>query len=287
MAIRSKNFYVGKNSKIEKDVEILCPDFRIGNNVYIGKGSKISCRNLEVGNDTFIQGDVLIEGALNNLETKVKIGNGNLICQGTRINCNYPVVIGNNVGIGQNVRIWTHGYFLDRLKGYPYNVGKVRIGNNVWLIEGSVVMPGVTIGNDIIIGTNSLVDKDIPSGCFAVGQPVKIKREKIYPKEVSYEDKTKIIKQVVSEYAPIMEAKGFSKDIGVEDLKIYFDRNGKTPAIFNCRTMRIKGNLDGYGEDFRDYLRRNSIRFFNGTPFKSILFPDFRELMEENIDGKK
>jgi len=279
--IKSSNMEIGNYVNIHPDVEILCPNLKIGNNVYIGKGSKISCEYLEIGDDNFFQGDVWIEGALDSLENRVKIGSRNLICQGTRINSNYSVEIGSHVGIGQNVRIWSHGYFLDRLKGYPYNNGPIKIGNNVWLTEGSVVLPNTTIGNDVIIANNTLINKDIPSGCFAAGQPVEIKKENIYPINLSYTEKRRIIEDVVEKYIPLMEKKGFKRNLDVDGLKIYFDKRGDNEVIFDCNNMRFKGNIDKYGEDFRDHLRRNSIKFFNGTPFKSILPLSFRELMEE------
>ncbi len=274
--VRILNLRAGNYVNIADDVEIDCLDLVLGDNVYIGKGSRISCRSLEVGNDNFLQGDVWIEGCRDNLETRVEIGNENLICKGTRINCNLPVKIGSDVGIGQNVRIWTHGYFMDRLSGYPYNTGKVEIGNHVWLIEGSIVLPNVNMGNDIIIGTNSLVNKDIPSGCFAAGNPVRILKEDIYPIELSYEEKVGIIEQVVSEYKPIMDSKGFLKEVTTAGLKIHFGKYHQ--VTFNCETMSIEGNLDEHSEDFRDYLRRNSIKFFNGTPFRSIMPLDFQTL---------
>jgi len=271
----------GNYVQISDDVEILCPNLSLGNNVFIGKGTQIKCRSLEIGSDTFIQGDVLIEGALNNLETRVKIGREGLICTGTRINCNYPVNIGNHVGIGQNVRIWTHGYFLHRLKGGPYNVGSVKIGDDVWLIEGSVVMPGIEIGNHAIIGTNSIVNKNVPPGSFAAGQPIKIIKENVYPIKLPKEKQERIVEGVVREYFPIMESKRFHKDIHVDGLKIYFDYDGENPIVFDCETKEMRGALDKFGEDFRDHLRRNSIKFFNGTPFKSIMLPEFKKLIEE------
>lgn len=271
----------GNYVQISDDVEILCPNLSLGNNVFIGKGTQIKCRSLEIGSDTFIQGDVLIEGALNNLETRVKIGREGLICTGTRINCNYPVNIGNHVGIGQNVRIWTHGYFLHRLKGGPYNVGSVKIGDDVWLIEGSVVMPGIEIGNHAIIGTNSLVNKDVPPRSFVAGQPAKVIKEKVYPIEIPREKQERILEKIVSKYKPIMRAKGFHKEIQIDGLKIHFDFEGKHPLVFDCETIKMRGSPDEFGEDFRDYLRRNSVKFFNGTPFKSIMLPEFKKLIEE------
>ena len=51
--------------------------------------------------------------------------------------------------------------------------GPIRVGNNVFLGHGVIVLPGVTIGDDVVIGAGPIVTKDIPSNCVAVGVPAK------------------------------------------------------------------------------------------------------------------
>lgn len=82
--------------------------------------------------------------------------------------------IGDNCGIGADVMIWTHGAWLDITQGFPSDFGPVKIGDNVWLPARSIVLPNVTIGNDVVIGTNSLVNRSLPSGCLAAGLPCKV-----------------------------------------------------------------------------------------------------------------
>lgn len=55
-----------------------------------------------------------------------------------------------------------------------YIMAPVKIGKNVWLAEGVIVMPGVTIGDGCVIGAHSVVNKDIPAGCMAVGSPARV-----------------------------------------------------------------------------------------------------------------
>ena len=54
--------------------------------------------------------------------------------------------------------IWTHGAWLDITKGFPSEFG-VKIGKNVWLPARSVVLPNVTIGDNVVVGINSIVNK--------------------------------------------------------------------------------------------------------------------------------
>lgn len=55
-----------------------------------------------------------------------------------------------------------------------YITAPVKIGKNVWLGEGCIVMPGVTIGDGAVIGAHSIVNKSIPPASVAVGAPAKV-----------------------------------------------------------------------------------------------------------------
>ncbi len=59
----------------------------------------------------------------------------------------------------------------------PYHIRDVRIGKNAHIGMGSIIMPGVTIGDGAIIGAGSLVTKDIPPYCLAIGHPAKVIKE--------------------------------------------------------------------------------------------------------------
>ena len=89
------------------------------------------------------------------------------------------VTIGKNVMIAPNVSIYTAGHPIhpdSRNSGYEYGI-EVTIGDNVW-IGGSVVdNPGVHIGNNVVIGSGSVVTKDIPDNYIAVGNPCRLIRE--------------------------------------------------------------------------------------------------------------
>ncbi|WP_210444461.1 sugar O-acetyltransferase, partial [Vibrio crassostreae] len=89
------------------------------------------------------------------------------------------VFIGDNVMIAPNVTIATGTHPISpelRLKAAQFNV-PVRIGNNVWLGAHTVVLPGVTIGENSVIGAGSIVTKDIPANVVAVGNPCRVVRE--------------------------------------------------------------------------------------------------------------
>ena len=89
------------------------------------------------------------------------------------------ITIGNNVFIAPNVCIITEEHAMDveqRIQGLEYT-HPVTIGDNVWICAGALVLPGVTIGEGSVIGAGSVVTKDIPAHCLAVGNPCKVIRK--------------------------------------------------------------------------------------------------------------
>ena len=89
------------------------------------------------------------------------------------------IYVGDYTMLGPNVVLATAGHpLLPELRplAYQYNM-PVLIGKNCWLGAGVIVLPGVTIGDNSVIGAGSVVTKDIPSNVVAVGNPCKVLRE--------------------------------------------------------------------------------------------------------------
>lgn len=89
------------------------------------------------------------------------------------------IYVGDYTMFGPNVVIATGGHPLLpelREKGYQYNA-PVRIGRNCWLGACVIIVPGITIGDNVVIGAGSVVTKDIPSNVLAVGNPCRVLRE--------------------------------------------------------------------------------------------------------------
>jgi maltose O-acetyltransferase len=120
----------------------------------------------------------------------ISIGNNviiNINC--TFVDCN-RIEIGNNVLIASNVQIYTATHSVDvneRLVAdwsnnseIPYfrtYAMPVKIEDNVWIGGGAIILPGVTIGKNSVIGAGSIVNKTIPENCVAVGNPCRVIRE--------------------------------------------------------------------------------------------------------------
>ena len=89
------------------------------------------------------------------------------------------IYIGDSVMLGPNVVLATAGHPVDpELRRLVYQFNQpIHIGNNVWIGAGVIVLPGVTIGDNSVVGAGSVVTKDIPANVVAVGNPCRILRE--------------------------------------------------------------------------------------------------------------
>jgi maltose O-acetyltransferase len=85
----------------------------------------------------------------------------------------FHISIGNNVALGPEVYILAHDSIMHRFIGYG-NVANVKIGDDVTISTRAVILPGVTIGNRVMIGAGAVVTKDIPENSIAVGNPAKV-----------------------------------------------------------------------------------------------------------------
>lgn len=108
------------------------------------------------------------------------------------MNCTFvddrPIRIGNRVLIASNVQIYTashpvlpqerlpSGWKERRSTFFRTWARPVEVGDNVWIGGGSILLPGVTIGENSVIGAGSVVTRPIPANCVAVGNPCRVIR---------------------------------------------------------------------------------------------------------------
>ncbi len=94
------------------------------------------------------------------------------------------IKVGVNSIIGYNTTILAHEYLIDE-----YRIGDVIIGDHVLIGANTTILPGVEIGDGAIVSAATLVNRDIPPGVFAGGNPVKI----IFTKEQMAERKQRVV----------------------------------------------------------------------------------------------
>lgn len=103
------------------------------------------------------------------------------------------VTFGSHIFLGPNCAFYTAGHPLDveqRNNWLQYSY-PITVGDNVWIGGNTVVLAGVNIGSDTVIGAGSVVTKDIPSGVVAAGNPCRVLREITDADRIKYETRQK------------------------------------------------------------------------------------------------
>lgn len=124
----------------------------------------------------------------------------NVYCNfGTTMVDDTHIYVGDYTMFGPNVTVATAGHpILPELREqlYQYNA-PVHIGKNCWIGAGAIILPGVTVGDNVVIGAGSVVTKDLPNNVVAVGNPCKILRKvNEHDREYYFKDK-KMPKELV------------------------------------------------------------------------------------------
>ncbi|MFT4034174.1 MAG: DapH/DapD/GlmU-related protein [Patulibacter sp.] len=140
----------------------------------VGPGTSIDIRDtgsLRLGANVVARRDATfaIRGSL-------AIGDDVFLGRGVLISCFHEVTIGIGVRFGERVSIHDENHVFEPLDAVDarrsaYDVAPVTIGPRAWLGANVVVLPGVTIGADSVVGAGSVVTKDLSSGVLAAGVP--------------------------------------------------------------------------------------------------------------------
>jgi acetyltransferase-like isoleucine patch superfamily enzyme len=169
------------------------------------------------------------------------------------------VTIGNNVDINKNFQIMTHdfasGVFRVVYGDFLNSSGKVTIGNNIYFGTDVIVLKGVTIGDNCIIGAGSIVNRDIPSNSVATGTPCRVvcSLQEYYNKR-----KQKCVGEAF-EYAKSIQER-FNRKPVVEDFWEEFPLFVDVDNINDYPMLPIKKQLD---KGYNNWLKTHK-KMFNG-----------------------
>lgn len=107
---------------------------------------------------------------------RLEIGSGVFINYGASLSAHRLVQIGDNCQIGSYACLMDNDYHGVENRAEPGDSKPIVLGRNVWLGVRVIVLKGVTIGNNAVVGAGSVVTKDIPPDCLAVGVPARVVR---------------------------------------------------------------------------------------------------------------
>ena len=145
-------------------------------------------------------------------ERGIKIGNNcHIYTNAIDLDHGYLIEIGNDVTIS-HAEIQAHDGSTKKMLGYS-KVGRVVIGNNVFIGTKAIILPGVRIGSNVVVGAGAVVSQDIPDNSICAGNPAKVigtyndfrrKNEELFKKSLvqknSVRAKTKLEKQQMIDY---------------------------------------------------------------------------------------
>lgn len=274
VSISAKSIEIADSVIFHDDISINCRgSLKIGHHGIIGSGARIQCNDLSIGHWFFLcEGLEIGSGGCNSKEANVEIGNYVGIFERVLINPSSQISIGDNCGIGREVQIWTHGAWLDPIAGFPSDFGPVSIGENVWLPARSIVLPNSSIGDNCVIGINSIINKSIPPGSFAAGCPVKLIRADAYPAPLGASERSLLIQNIIDEWQIQFTHKVPDVTYAVELVDGYKIRLSISTEVttFDCVLKTVEGATTSYSEDMRDYLRRRGIKIYTDDFFRSV-----------------
>jgi acetyltransferase-like isoleucine patch superfamily enzyme len=193
-----KDVEIGNDSSVGFFTIIRAKKIKIGRYVKIGAFSAIDTELFSIDDDARINEQVYI-GGMKTPESALIMGKRTIIMQASYINPTKPIVIGDDSGIGGHCLLFTHGSWSSVLDGYPVKFEPITIGKKVWLPWRVFVMPGVNIGDGVVVGADSLINKDIPANSLVAGSPAKILKSN-FPDTLSSIESKKIIDDIFFEF---------------------------------------------------------------------------------------
>jgi acetyltransferase-like isoleucine patch superfamily enzyme len=251
---------IGNNVKIESNVRIGLltiirgDEIKIERFATIGSFTVIDSGKVRIGEDARINEQVII-GGMKTPQSSFDLGKRTIIMEYSFINTTMPVQIGDDSGIGGHCLLFTHGSWLSQLEGFPVTFKPITIGKSVWLPWRVFIMPGVTIGDKVVVGANSLISKSVEPNCLVAGSPAKVIKEN-YPTPIQDDQKVLIFSTFIEEFIDYLKFNGikttkseneFGLTVNDDNNKIHFslflflnnfDENiqqfkGDTLVIFN------------------------------------------------------
>lgn len=285
-------FALGTASRIEGAVSITCRSFQAGKLFYFGHHSSVGY------------------GGTTAATAHVRIGERVALGPHSILNANMPIELGDQVGSGCYLAVWTHGFhFGHRLTdGFDATFQGVRVGANVWLGFHVTLLPGVSIGPDTIVAGGALVARDLPASVLAGGVPAKpLKPLELRP--VPEREMLRKVEALLDEWCTELTWKGTTCErrgrrevvvdatrvlvlgegeeasTGGEDELVVLTLDGRpglhspNTVIFELRTGELHGNPSAVAHDLRDHLRRHALPCGDDQTFRSLASTPFARLM--------
>lgn len=268
--IKSGRFSAGADFRCGENVVIdVADDVILGDRVVLGDNTYLCGRSVKIGDDFFGYshwGKRLEVGLGRRSEEDAILTVG---CRCTlhdnKIDLARRVIIGHDVGLSPEVTIYTHGYWMSCLEGFPCRFAPVQIDNGVIVGYRSTILPGVCVEHYAVIGAGSVVTKNVYTRQIWAGNPAQFVRNVERP--VSDGEKNELVDEILSDYIQSCTYRGIHTE-GFDLL------SQGTVEIYGCRfhlwSCQIVGKEDERTDDFRWHLFTRGIRIYTKRPFTKL-----------------
>ena len=251
--IKAKDIEIGEDVIFGDNINIeINGTFKIGDYSKLGDNVHIRGNNVHFGDHLYHSSGLRVGGGgSGGPNANLTIGDRCTI-HNNFLNVCEPIEIGNDVGLSQEVSLITHGYWGSVLEGYPRKFEGIVIGDNCILGYRTTVLPGVKIGEGVVVGACSVVTQTYIGGhSIFAGNPAKFIKAIEEPSE---EGKISSLLGILWDYSsegfevkyPLVHYKGFS---------------------FRVDTSEYYGKETEETDHLRDYLRKWGIRIYTKRPF--------------------
>lgn len=205
-----KNVEIGDHTQLGFLTIIRGTTIKLGAHVTIGSTTILDTPHIEIGEGTRINEQVFV-GGLQFPDSRLTVGRNCQIMQMSFINPARSITIGDDSGVGGHSLIFGHTSWLSQFEGYPVEFKDIEIGKSVSLAWRVFVLPGTRIGDGAVIGACSLVTREIPPRCLAIGFPARVVAQAPeFPKELDAEQKREILRNIVAEMARFFSLSGLT-----------------------------------------------------------------------------
>ncbi|WP_435593533.1 hypothetical protein [Nocardia sp. bgisy118] len=296
--LAADSFVLGAASRIEGRVSIVCRSFRAGKLFYFGHDSSVG------------YGGTTASSAHVRIGDRVALGPHNIL------NANLPIELGDQVGSGCYLSVWTHGFhFGHRLSdGFQATFEGVRIEPNVWLGFHVSVLPGVTIGANTILAAGAVAARDLPADVLAGGVPARplrpivarrlddrelrelvmdlldswcdeltwkgVEYHRTGPGEISVRTTRVQVRDAEYEPSDFLGEKDFDELVLLSlDDRLEAPRTDEGTVVFQLRTGHLLGSLSLIAHDLRDFLRRHALPCGDEETFRGLPSAPFARLI--------
>ncbi len=235
--------------------------FEVGERSHIGPNTIIRGNNIRFGADVYVSGGLVVGGGGNEEPTANFSAGNRCVLHDNFINVCERVTMGDDVGLSPGVAIITHGFWNNVLQGHPRKVAPVIIEDGVIVGFRSILLPGVVIGRESVIGAGSVVAKPIEARWIAGGNPCRPLKQIVPP---SPSEQLAIAQRFVEEYLGLARERGFNQPVELAFPWVKVDT-----TLFNLLSGEWHGQESRSTDHFRDCARKWGFRFYTSRPFGS------------------